>query len=386
MHFVRQSIALVNIALASTRDRLGSAAMISVGIGSAIGVLVSTLSVGYGIEMMAMKNVRSDRAIVRSPGDLNTGIARESVRTIEALPGIKRDSDGKPVISADLTIVAQVRSKKDGAKAGVSIVGVGLKYQKVYPEIRIVDGRAFQPGNNELIVGKDAQRSFRNLELGNQLRYQGVTWTVVGTFEVNGGLAESWLLTDAEALRSAFKRGGFAQMTVVLDSSNSFGVLANALRKDPQLNVDLVSETSVRRQESRSLSGVVNFVSYFLGSIMAFGAAMGALNSMYTMVDARRRDFATLRAMGFDSAAIALAVVAEALLLAVPGALAGVFLPWLLFNGSAVSFVGLNFSLAVTPYLALCGILWALLIGAVGSLVPALRAARIPIAAGLRAE
>src|SRR3954470_23410540 len=118
MHFVRQSIALVNIALASTRDRLGSAAMISVGIGSAIGVLVSTLSVGYGIEMMAMKNVRSDRAIVRSSGDLNAGIARESVRTIEALPGIKRDSDGKPLISADLTIVAQVRSRKDGAKAG----------------------------------------------------------------------------------------------------------------------------------------------------------------------------------------------------------------------------------------------------------------------------
>lgn len=386
MHFVRQSIALVSIALTSTRDRLGSVAMISVGIGSAIGVLVSTLSVGYGIEMMAMRNVRSDRAIVRSGGDLAVGIPRESVRSIEALPGIKRDIDGKPLISADVTIVAQVRSKKEGAKAGVSIVGVGLKYQKVYPEIHIVDGRAFQPGTNELIVGKNAQQSFRNLELGKQLRYQGVTWTVVGSYEANGGLAESWLLTDAEALRSAFKRGAFAQMTVVLDSPTSFEVLADALRKDPTLNVDLVPETSVRREEGRSLSGLVNFVSYFLGWIMAFGAAMGALNSMYTMVDARRRDFATLRAMGFYPVAIALAVVIEGLLLAVPGAVAGVFLPWLLFNGSAVSFVGLNFALAVTPSLALCGILWALLIGAVGSLVPAVRAARIPIAAGLRAE
>lgn len=386
MHFARQSMALVSIALASTRDRLGSAAMISVGIGSAIGVLVSTLSVGYGIEMMAMKNVRPDRAIVRSPGDLNVGISRESVRSIESLPGIKRDIDGKPVVSTDVTIVAQVRNKKEGAKAGVSIVGVGLKYQKVYPEIHIVDGRAFQPGNNELIVGKSAQRTFRNLELGNQLHYQGVIWTVVGGYEANGGLAESWLLTDAETLRSAFHRDDFSQMTVVLDSPGSLGVLADALRKDPKLDVDLVSETSVRREESRSLSGLVNFVSYFLGSIMAFGAAMGALNSMYTMVDARRRDFATMRAMGFDSVAIALAVVVEALLLAVPGAIAGVFLPWLLFNGSAVDLVGLNFSLAVTPYLVLCGILWALLIGAVGSLVPALRAARTPIAAGLRAE
>jgi putative ABC transport system permease protein len=384
MAFIQQTIALVRVALASTRDRLGSAAVITIGIGSAVGVLVSTLSIGEGIAMMTMKNVRADRAIVRTSGGRVAELSRETVQSVEALPGIKRDVDGKPLVSADAMVVAQVRRKQDGAKAGVTIVGVGPKHEEVYPEIRIANGRTFRAGVNELIVGRNAQQTYRNLELGHQLSYQGVTWTVVGAFEANAALAETWLLTDAETLRSAFNREGFAHMTVLLDSAASFDVLSDALRSLPTLDVELKRESDVRRLESRRLSSVVNYVSYFLGSIMAIGAMMGALNSIYTIIDARRRDFATFRAIGFSSTAIALAVILEALLLATPGAIAGVLLPWLLFNGNVVTFVGLYFSLMVTSHLAMLGILWATLIGMLGGVVPAWRAARVPIAAGLR--
>lgn len=383
--FARQIVVLVGVALRNVRERLGSAAVITIGIASAVGVLVSTLAIGSGIEMMTMKNVREDRVIVRNGGELISDLSRETVQTIAAMQGIGRDADGKPLVSADVVVVAQTRRKRDGAKSGVTIMGVGEQRAKVYPEIRITAGRDFEPGLHELIVGRSAQQLHRNLEIGKQLTYRGITWTVVGTFEAASGLAESWLMTDAETLRAAFKRSGYAQMTILLESPASFADLSQALRGIPTFNIDLRRESEVRRQESRSFSGVVNFVSYFLGTIMAVGAMMGALNSMYAMVDARRREFATLRALGFASAAIALAVLVEGLILATPGAIAGVALPWLLFNGNEVTFVGLNFSLAVTADVAMMGMIWALLIGIAGGMIPASSAARVPIVNGLRA-
>jgi len=381
--FLRQTAALIGIAVASIPSRPGSASVLAVSVACAVAVLVSTLSIGAGIEMMTMKNVRNDRVILRSTS--GGQLPRSAAQVAETLPGIKSDVNGEPLVSADVVLAVQARKKTGGSKATVTVVGVSRKYDKVYPEIRVTAGRAFQSGLHELIVGSNAWRNYRGLNIGERVTYQGVRWEIVGTFEAAGGLAESWMLTDAEMLRSAFNRDGYEQMTVMLASPASFGALAGALRSIPTLDMELKREIEVRQRQSRSLNGVVNFVSYFVGLIMAIGAMMGAANSMYAMVDSRRRDFATLRALGFRSSAILAAVLAEAVILAGPASLVGVLVPWLAFNGNPASFVGLNFSLAVTPGVAASGVAVALAIGLVGAMVPAFNAARVPIARGLHA-
>ena len=386
MSFLKQIFALLGVFVASMRERMGASLVVTVGVACAVSVLISMLSIGAGIDMMFMKNVRADRMIVRGDaGATAAELMQADTATIQSMPGIRRTADGDPLVSADLLVSVQARRRSDNAKVALTIMGVGEHYQAVYPELRLVQGRAFHPGLHEVIVGKTAQRAFRNLQLGDFIDNQGQRWTIVGVFEAGGGLAESRLLTDAGTLRAAFKRDGFDYMTVMLESPRSKQPLSAALAAVAELRVDMRTEEEIRKLQSKQLSGLVYFLGYFVGSIMAVGATMGALNSMYMLVDVRRRELATLRALGFGSAAVAAAVLLEALLLATPGALLGVLLPWLIFNNNDVSFVGLDFALAVTPHLAVLGVLWAATIGLIGGLVPGIRAARIPVAAGLRA-
>jgi putative ABC transport system permease protein len=240
-----------------------------------------------------------------------------------------------------------------------------------------------------LIVGRAAQRQFRGLELGSRITLRGADWTVVGVFESGGDRFESELITGAETLQSAFRRSTFQSVTVQLDSAESFAAFDAALRQDPSLSVDAQRETDYAEQQSRSFTRLQTIVGYLVGGIMALGAVFGALNSMYAAVSVRTVEIATLRVLGFKPAPVVASVFAEALLLAALGGILGACLAWLLVDGHVVSTSGagatqLAVPLAVGPRIIALGVLWACVIGMIGACVPAIHAARTPLAAALR--
>jgi putative ABC transport system permease protein len=248
----------------------------------------------------------------------------------------------------------------------------------------------FEPAVRELIVGRSAQGQFAGLSLGSKIAFRDSDWTVVGVFDSNGDNHESELIADSETVLSAFRRNLFQSTTVLLESPESFNTFKDALTTNPTLSVDVKTEPEYYAAQSKQLSGLLNFLAYGIGGIMAIGAIFGALNSMYSAVSARGLEIATLRAIGFRSLPVVISVLVEALLLALIGGSVGAFLAWGFFNGNAVSTLGGNFTqvvfkLTVSTGLLVTGIVWACLIGVIGGLFPAIRAARLPVAAALRA-
>jgi putative ABC transport system permease protein len=214
---------------------------------------------------------------------------------------------------------------------------------------------------------------------------RGGDWVVVGNFDVGNTEGSCAVYGDADTIMSAFGRNTFTEVLVMLQSAASFADLKDAIAANPALHVSIKHEAEVLEQSSRQLNGILNFVSYFVGTIMALAATIGAANSLYAIVDARRRELATLRALGFDSVAIVASMLLESIVLALPGALLGALLAWILFNGLHASPLGAAFRLAVTPSLMLLGLGWALAMGFLSGLLPAVRASRTSVTAGLRA-
>jgi putative ABC transport system permease protein len=292
-------------------------------------------------------------------------------------------------------LTAQINLSRtgDGASVNAALRGVGRNAFKVRSEMRIVAGRVFEPGVRELIVGRNAQRQFQNIAIGDHIQTRGGSWTVVGVFASNGDLHESELLADAETLMSAEQRSEYQSVLAVLDSPATFGAFKDALTSMPTLAVEVMRETDYFARQSQRLTALLFVIAYIIGGIMALGAMFGALNAMYTAVSTRLKEIATLRAIGFGSGAVVASVLAEALLLAALGGIGGGSLAWLLFNGYTVnSSIGgaarggqLIFDLTVSPQLLSLGIAWACAIGLVGGLFPAIRAARAPVASALRA-
>lgn len=261
---VKQLLALIRVSITGVLDRAGSAIVVAVSVGCAAGILVSMLSIGAGIRDMTVKNVRADRAIATAMEGSMVTFTRDKARTIAGLPGVRKTAAGKPLVSADAMVSVKARKAGDGTKGNLTIVGMGDEFQQVYPEIQVTEGRAFRPGMREVMVGRSAQKSYRGLGIGDRVTYQGTRWQVVGVFAANGGLAESWLLTDSQTLMSAFHLTGYQQMTIRLESPNAFPTLAAAMSSIPALGIRLEREAEVREREARSLSGMVNFLSYLI--------------------------------------------------------------------------------------------------------------------------
>ncbi len=371
--------------------RLGASSVIVIGIAGVVGVLVSILAMVAGLTGMMTSNGRPDRAIVISTGssfEVLSNLSREATRTVLNAPGIERGADGKPVASVEaLAIVRGVL--KDGHPANLPLRGVGPAIFLVRPELRLVEGRTFEPAVRELIVGRSAQRQFRGLTVGSRITLRGADWAVVGVFESNGDQHEAELITGAETLLSAFRRNAFQSVAVQLESEDSFAEFSSSLSGDPALAVEVMREPDYYEQQSRSFTQVLSLVAYLVGGIMALGAVLGALNSMYTAVSGRAVEIATLRVLGFGAAPVVISVFAEALLLAVLGGVLGAGLAWLLFDGHMMSTSGagatqLAVPLAVGPRIIALGVVWACGIGMLGACFPAVRAARAPLAAALR--
>lgn len=386
MNFLRQSTALLRLNLGGLTERSGSVITILIGVTCTVGVLVSLLAMGTGARRQALGDVRDDIAVVVSRGSsgLDSSVPRDEATAVADLPGIAAGSDGKPLIGYQTIVIIEGHRRGTGARVFFPLIGTSPTVTAMRPEIRFTAGRMFQPGLHELVVSNPCVRTFTGFEVGAERDVRGVGWTVVGHFD-QGNSMNCLVLADVETLMTVFGRNVFTEVSVKLKSPRDFDAFRTALEGNPALKLDALRERDQVEGRFKGFKALLNFAAYFVGAIMAVGATLGAVNSLYSIVDARRRELATLRAIGFGSGAIVVATLIESMLLALPGALLGAGVAWVFFHGMAVSPFGFNFRLDVTPRLAEIGIAWALVMGLIGGLLPALRAARVPLTTALRA-
>ncbi len=394
MRELTQIFAIVALNIRSIPQRVGASLVIVIGIAGVVGVLVAMLSMSAGLEKTLGSTGRDDRAIVLRSGsnaELSSFLDRASATIIKQDPAVLRHIDQTPMAAGELIVITEVPRFGQKTGANVSLRGVQPMSFIMRPEVRVIEGRRFKPGLRELIVGRAAQKQFDGLLVGNVLRFRGNDWRVVGVFETGGDSHESELWADSESVQGAFARNGFSSVLIQLPSRRAFDALEARLTVDPQLTVDVERERKYFGSQSENLTGFIGWLSGIIAFIMAVGALFGALNTMYAAVSARTREIGTLRALGFGAVPVIASVMAEAMFLSMLGGVLGALIAYVLFNGYSVSTLGsgftqVAFNFAVTPKLAIVGLMLALMIGFFGGLAPALRAARVPVTTALRAN
>lgn len=385
---LRQIIAVTLMNLRTIPDRLGSSLVVVIGMACAVGALVSILSMSTGFVQMMMATGSPNRAIILSDGALGewgSTISRDTVNTVTDMPGVKSDAAHKRVVSADYVGYTVVTKKSDGTDTYLTVRGVGKANGALRPEIKLVSGRMFRPGQYELITGAAAQGQFDGLKEGDRVTLPEGEWLVTGTFESNGSASESELITDNATLLSAMRMTTYKSLTVLLDSPDSFAGFKSAVTSRPGPALRIERENDYYLDQSKSFNAFLTTIAYVMGGIMGLGAVFGALNTMYSAVASRTREIATLRAVGFGAAPVVVSVMAEALLLCLAGACLGILVAWLAFNGNQHSMGGMVIRFAVSPALAVTGAVFACVLGLAGGLFPGVRAARLPVADALRA-
>jgi putative ABC transport system permease protein len=386
MNFTRQFLALLRLQLEGEGARLGSVLTIVIGVTCTVAVLVSMLAMGTGAHRQALGDVQDEEVVVQTKGSeiVQSNISRDEVVALRDLPGIARGKDGEPQVGGIVLVPFEGHRRRTGRRVFFPLIGTSDPKFELRAPAHLTEGRVFRPGVHEVIATNACVRQFDGFELGARGEVRGVDWTVVGHYD-QGESLQCIVLTDAETLMSLFGRNGYNRINVRLKAPTDYEAFRRALETSPSLKLEAKRAREAIEEQMKPLNGLLNFVSYFIGTIMAIGATFGAVNSLYSIVDARRRELATLRAIGFGGAAIVAATLVESMLLALPGALLGAALAWILFQGMAVSPFGFSFPLDVTPRLAEIGIVWALAMGLIGGLLPALRAARVPVTTALRA-
>jgi putative ABC transport system permease protein len=394
MNVLRQISAVVDMNLRNLPKRAGASLVIVIGIAGVVAVLLSVLAMAVGFSRTISGAGSPDRALVLSSGAIQeamSSIPSDAVPNITSEPGIAKDAAGRPIADAESVAQVQVQQADGGKPINVALRGVGDEEMELHPELHLIAGRLYRPGLHELIVGRNVEARY-GLGIGSHLSFQNGDWVVVGVFASDQpNLLDSQILTDARTLLSAYQRDWFQSVTVRLAGPGSFDRLKQALKADPTLHVDVYVESVFAAAQSRVLNMILKGIGYFIGGMMAAGALFGALNSLYAAVSARSLEIATLRAIGFGSGSVVISVLAEALLLSIAGALIGALCAWVLFNGhvSSMEISGLQapiaYTMAVTPELVVLGIIWAIVIGLIGGLFPAIRAARLPVARALNA-
>lgn len=393
MKFLNQAIAVTLLNLRSLPQRAGGSVVAVIGVAAVVLVFAAVLSMAAGFERTMLAAGADDTAIVLRAGstaELNSGLSNEQALIVANAPGVLHDGDA-PVSSFELYVVVDVAKRSTGEDANVPLRGVQPFAFDLRHNVKITEGRMFEEGKNELVVGRAAQSEFVGLELGNEIRFGQTRWTVVGSFEADGSVSESELWTDLRVLQTMFNRGNSVQsVRVRLVSPESIEELRQALADDPRVDVDVSSEKDYYSEQAKPLSQFIRIVGYPLTILMAIGAVFGALNSMYASVSVRGKEIATLRALGFGPFSVLVSTIVESTLLSLIGGLIGGALAFVVFNGFQVStlngasFSQVVFDFAVTPDLLSQGLVAALLIGLVGGLFPAIRAARLPVAQALR--
>jgi putative ABC transport system permease protein len=388
-----QIVSVTKFGLLSIPQRRGAALASIIGIAGVVAVLVSVLSMATGFRRTMTGSIAPDAVIVLRSGatsEMDSGLARPDTRLIADGPGLSRGPDG-PLASSELFVIIDLPKRSTGTDVNVPMRGVERAAFQVRDKLKMVEGRAFEWGKNEVIVGTAAAYQFAGMKVGGTIKVGREQWPIVGIFSANGAVAESEVWTDATMLQGAFNRGdSFQAVYGKLESPGAFAKFKDALTTNPQLSVKVEKQAEFNEAQSTMMTKMINTLGVLIAGLMAVGAIFGALNTMYSAVSARTREIATLRALGFGRGSVVISVMLESLALALIGGLIGGALAYLFFNGYRTStmnfqsFSQVAFAFDVTPGLLVQGIVWAAAIGLIGGFFPALRAARLPIASALR--
>lgn len=393
MNWLSQILAILKFNLLGLPARKGSVAASLFGIAGVVAVLVGVLSIASGFRS-AMTSTGSEHValVLRSGADTEmvSGLSLEDTRLIADAPGVARDELGARS-APELFVIINLPKRTTGTDANVPLRGVSDASFAVREDVEIIEGRQFERGRNEVIVGHGAAVAFSGLEVGNQIQVGANDWEVVGRFRSSGGIAESEIWTDAAVLQDAYRRGNsFQSVLVQLQSPGAFKQFSDALQDNPQLNVNPIRQTDYYSRQSTATTALITTLGALIAALMAVGAIFGALNTMYSAVASRTREIATLRALGFGSSPIVISVLVESLLIALVGGTIGGLCAWIVFDGFQTStlnfqsFSQVAFAFRVTPALLILGTLCAGFIGMIGGFFPAIRAARLPVALALR--
>jgi putative ABC transport system permease protein len=390
---MQQILAVTWLNIRNVPQRLGASMVAVIGVAAVVLVFAAVLSMATGFERTMLAAGAEDTAIIMRSGstsEMNSGLSQEQALIVANAPGVMRDGD-TPLASAELYVIVDIRKKSNNQEANVPLRGVQPAAFQVRDNVEIVEGRMFEPGRNEFVVGRAAQQEFVGLDTGSTIRFGQTDWSVVGTFTAGGSVSESELWTDVRVLQDAYRRGNsFQSVRVRLEDKEGVEALGERLTGDPRIDPDVLSEKAYYSAQAEPLSRFIRMVGYPLMILMSIGAVFGALNSMYSSVSARGKEIATLRALGFGPFAVMTSTIVESTLLAAVGGVIGGAAAYLLFNGFRVStlngasFSQVVFDFAVTGGLLLQGIVAALIIGVIGGFFPAIRAARLPVAQALR--
>ena len=392
-HVLTQVATITAMNIRNMSARLASSIVALIGIAGVVTVLVGVLSIGEGFRAVLDESGATDVAIVIRNGatdELGSGLTLEQTRVITNSNLIARDADGA-IASPELYVVVDVPMKSTGTAANVPLRGIGPQATKLRQNFKIVEGRVFDPGKFEVIVGRGASLQFAGLNVGNTIRWGTTDCTVTGIFEDKGSVSESEIWTNDSVLQNAYNRGsGYQSVRAKLTSAAAVQPFKDTLTSDPRVNVRVYTERQYYEEQSRSLVTLVSTIGTAIAVLMGLGAIFAALNTMYSAVSSRTREIATLRAMGFGATPVVASVLAEGVLIGLLGGAIGGLVSYVAFNGvrastiNFASFSQVSFAFTVTPPLLVQAIVYAIVLGLVGGLLPSLRAARLPIATGLR--
>jgi putative ABC transport system permease protein len=372
--------------------RKGTAAMTAGGIAMVVAVFVMTMAIAQGFRGALVSSGSNDNAILLRKGATSetvSAVLRPQLPLIEALPHVARAADGHALASPELVVIISLPRKSDGNPANVPVRGVGPLAYEIRSTLKFVEGRRFTPGTREVNVGRQAVNRFSGLGIGSDLKFGAATWKVVGIFTADDASFESEVWGDVDLMQPAFQRNGYQSVTVRLADPSAFESFESAVVADPRLDLKPSRERDYYEGQSSTTGALIRIFALFVTSILSIGAVFGAMNTMYAAVAYRTREIGTLRALGFSRLRIIAAFLAESVALAVVGGVIGCILA-LPVNGlstgamNMTSFSELAFKFRVTPGLLVGGLVFSAVMGALGGLLPAIRAARLPVARALR--
>ncbi|MBW8850415.1 MAG: ABC transporter permease [Xanthomonadales bacterium] len=388
-----QIFAITGVNLKSIPERWGPSLVIVIGLAGVVAVFTALLAMSEGFSSTLAATGSRDIALVMRGGsevEVNSALGRDEVDLIKLAPGIRKGSDGKPLASGEVLVIGELTKKGDPTNsANITVRGVEPAGFVLRPKLKVVEGRMFKPGLRELIVGRGVARQYDNAAVGRTIRMRGSEWNVVGVFE-SGDAHESELWTDTGVAQTSFGRNGYSSVLAALESEKSIKTLEAALKADPRLNVDVVTQQTYFSAQTKQFRDTIGALAVVVTAIMALGAIFAALNTMYAAVATRAKEIATLRALGFGGLPVLVSVMLEALVLSLVGGLIGALIAYVLFNNVSVSTLGANFTqvvfaFKVTPALVGMGLVIAVAVGFIGGLLPSIRAARMPVTTALRA-
>jgi len=393
INWLAQMIAVTALNLRTLRQRLVSSLVAVVGIAGVVAVVVAVLSMAEGFKKTMATTGSPDTAIVMRSGsdsEMMSILMRDDVRVVADAPGVRRGPNG-PMASAELFVIVDLPKRSSNTTANVPLRGVGPNAVGVRDRLKIVAGRMFEPGRNELIAGRGASSQFAGVDLGRTLTWNNNTWTIVGIFDTGGTFSDSELWCDAEILAPLYRRGSSRQTVYAkLDAPESFTRFRDALTTDPRLSLKVLRESEYYAEQSQMVVTLITTLGTLIAVVMGIGAVFGAVLTMYSAVAARTREIATLRALGFGGGPVVVSVLSESLALSLVGGVIGGALAYVAFNGFETStinwqsFSQVAFAFAVTPRLVVMGIIYALAMGLLGGVLPAVKAARMPVVSALR--